>query len=189
MPSGKRGATNISEIKLWERQQGESSKAFAAFAAYRGMGAKRSCIKVAQEFSKNPTVILRWSRQWHWQQRILAWDNECARIAKEESAIEIREMKQRHIQISMYLQNRAVNAINELMPRAVSASAIAAFLRLGVDLERITRGEPTERTESKTEDITIRNFLSNMTPDELREIIGITNNGLHGGNTADEEIG
>ena len=43
--------------KPWERQKGESEKAYEAFAAYRDMGPERSITKVSQSLNKTRTLI------------------------------------------------------------------------------------------------------------------------------------
>jgi len=45
--------------ELWERQPGESSKAFEAFECYRGLGASRRLLKVSQQLVKSTTLLSR----------------------------------------------------------------------------------------------------------------------------------
>ena len=63
----------------WERQTGETAKAYAAFSVYRDMGVHRSLRRVAQESSKDPAQIFRWNKRHGWQQRIAAYDAEIDR--------------------------------------------------------------------------------------------------------------
>lgn len=55
------------DINPWERQEGESSKAFEAFVIYRDMGAKRTFTAVADTLHKSCTLIRRWKEQWDWE--------------------------------------------------------------------------------------------------------------------------
>lgn len=41
-----------SDVKPWERQEGESAKAFEAFTIYAGLGADRSLRAVAQQLGQ-----------------------------------------------------------------------------------------------------------------------------------------
>jgi hypothetical protein len=67
--SGKNGHKS-SEPKSWERQEGESDKAFEAFRCYLEMGPKRSIVAVAQRLSKSIPMIKRWSKRWKWVVRV-----------------------------------------------------------------------------------------------------------------------
>ena len=52
--------------KPWERQKGESEKAFEAFVTYRDMGEKRTLTAVAEKLQKSGTLIRRWKSAWDW---------------------------------------------------------------------------------------------------------------------------
>lgn len=65
----------------WERLPGESSPAFEAFRAYRDQPAgARSIRRVGRELDKSSSLVGRWSSDWHWQRRIVAFDDEQDRI-------------------------------------------------------------------------------------------------------------
>ena len=46
--------------KPWERQKGESEKAFEAFAAYRDLGEKRTISAVVKKLQKSRSLFDRW---------------------------------------------------------------------------------------------------------------------------------
>lgn len=71
------------EIRPWDRQPGETSKAYAAFVAYRDLGGERSYAKVARQLGKSTTLLDRWGRQNDWQSRTAAWDSMPARKTEE----------------------------------------------------------------------------------------------------------
>lgn len=62
----------------WERQSGESEKAYEAFRSYRDMGASRSLEAVAQKLHKSKTILGRWSSKFHWVKRCEAYDRHIA---------------------------------------------------------------------------------------------------------------
>ena len=56
----------------WERQEGESARAYEAFSLYRDMGASRSLAKVGQMLGKSRALMERWSVQHGWVDRVEA---------------------------------------------------------------------------------------------------------------------
>ncbi len=55
----------------WEKQPDESEPAFAAFRIYRDLEqGQRSITRVAQECTKERSLIARWSSRHSWQQRV-----------------------------------------------------------------------------------------------------------------------
>ncbi|MCX4266510.1 MAG: hypothetical protein OSJ64_06880 [Firmicutes bacterium] len=98
-------------LELWERQEGESAPAFQAFAAYRDMGAERSLAKVAQKLGKSKALMERWSSQWHWQERVLAYDNDLQKQQYAKAVKNSRKMAERHIDIALQMQVKALQAI------------------------------------------------------------------------------
>ena len=63
--------------EVWERQEGETSKAFAAFLLYRDLGRSRSLASASSIDGVN-TVKTRqfqlWSSKYNWVKRCQAWD-------------------------------------------------------------------------------------------------------------------
>lgn len=66
----------------WERQPGESSRAFEAFDRYRSLGPARSLRETAQSLPKNGKTIAEWSATWDWVERVTAWDDHVADQAR-----------------------------------------------------------------------------------------------------------
>jgi len=80
----------------WQRQKGESSKAFNAFCEYRDMGKKRTIAKVAEKLGKSVKNYEHMSRRNHWVVRARAYDNHTQRAHVEERVEAIRDMEKRH---------------------------------------------------------------------------------------------
>lgn len=59
----------------WERQEGETSKAYADFQVFLDMGPDRTLQKTAEQVSKSAQHIRRLSTQHGWQMRAAAWDS------------------------------------------------------------------------------------------------------------------
>lgn len=134
-------ANKTAKINAWERQQGESSQAYEAFAAYRDMGAERSITRVVQELNKSRALIGRWSKAWNWVERAREWDNELDRRAKAEAVKKYKDMTNRHVNLAMQLQKKAVEALEVLDLGELSPKEILAFIEKAAALERLNRTE------------------------------------------------
>lgn len=125
--------------KPWERQKGESEKAYEAFAAYRDMGPERSITKVSQSLNKTRALIGRWSSQWYWTERARAYDNELEKEARAKAVKDRKAMTDRHIGIAMQLQKKALEALGSLSVEDMSPKDIKEYIKMATDLERLNR--------------------------------------------------
>lgn len=131
----------------WERQRGESAKAFAAFCGYRDMGPRRSLRELARALSANKTTTYlaqlgEWSRRWNWVERVKAWDEELDKKAREAQLEEVRKMRERHVREAMSIQEMAIRRLKGMDPTELSANDVLRYFVEGTKLERISRGEP-----------------------------------------------
>ncbi len=84
-----------SGVDPWERQPGETGKAFAAFAEYRKMGPERAIRKVVQAVGQKDryaSVLEKWSARWGWVTRAAEWDSYEDRRERE-AVLEVAEKK------------------------------------------------------------------------------------------------
>ncbi len=125
--------------KPWERQKGESVQAFEAFVIYRNMGQERSLKAVAQQLSKSLPLIKRWSREKEWQERVRAYDNDLDSKARKKAIADRKAMTDRHINIAMQLQKKALEALGKLSVDEMSPKDIKEYIKMATDLERLNR--------------------------------------------------
>jgi hypothetical protein len=133
--------------EVWERQPGESSKAYAAFCIYRDLGTERSLDKALAAANKKPTNRRHWSRwmdKYNWLERARAYDDYLERKKREEKEKAILEMAERHARLAMAFQQRVAERLREINPSELSPSDMAKWLDTATKLERLSRGEPTE---------------------------------------------
>lgn len=69
--------------KPWDRQPGESPRAFEAFGIYARMGAARSNAAAARQLGKTTTLLNQWSAKHQWVKRAEAWDGHLNSITNE----------------------------------------------------------------------------------------------------------
>jgi len=138
-------------INPWERQPKETDVAFEAFAVYRDMGPERSVSKVAKKCSKNASLLNRWSSTHSWVSRSAAFDNEVDRRMREDLIKGVTTMRKKHVDIANAMIAKAVSALKILTAEEMSMRDITLAVDVAAKLERLSRGESTEKTESKTE--------------------------------------
>jgi len=135
----------------WERQKGESARAFEAFLVYLQMGPERSIRAVAQKCTKSVSLIRRWSSDNNWVERCRAWDNYLQREAKKAAVAEIRKMNQRHISMAQQIQDAVLQALIDLGSDIVTPQNFAAVVKLSTDLERQSMEAEAKETISSEE--------------------------------------
>ena len=67
-------AVASAEPKPWEQMRGESGAAYAAFLAYRDMGATRTYVATARSLRRHESLMRRWATRHRWQERAWRWD-------------------------------------------------------------------------------------------------------------------
>lgn len=125
--------------RTWERQPKESAKAYEAFQTYLSMGTSRSLVKVSKKLGKSEVLISRWSSAWKWQDRLRDYDNYLNRQELEEKRKALKKMQERHIQIAVMMQKKAVKALEELPEEYLDAKDILRFLVESTKIEKETR--------------------------------------------------
>jgi hypothetical protein len=135
-------------IQLWEKQIGESDKAFNAFVVYRDLPGLRTYQKAADKLGCSHTNVRQWASRWVWKNRVDAFD----RFADEEDRYAMAknrlEMRKRHANIGMTLQSLAVRGIQELQakvaagtPLGLEPAELSKFLDVGARMEARAYGE------------------------------------------------
>ena len=131
----------------WERRLRESAKAYAAFVVYRDLGAERSTAAVARSLGRSKTLIDRWSSRHGWVARARARDDEIDRQTTAAKLREAVEMEDRHGRAAVALQARALQALKDIQGDKVSPRDLTYMMDIAVKIERLSRGQPSERVE------------------------------------------
>lgn len=94
----------LSAPEEWERQQGESAKAYDAFIRYRSMDVQiRSIRRLGAEMGrKDNKILFQWSRRWRWVERVKAWDSHCDLISREAQLGRIRQAGEARVDVVLH---------------------------------------------------------------------------------------
>jgi len=168
---------------LWDQMPGESSKAFQAFSLYRDLGPSRCLDQASRNYHQRQRTetagtpprrpprasgtIRRWAERWNWSARALAWDQELERVKRTEQVAAVKEMGERHAREALMLQNKAVERLRLLRPEELKPRETLNFLVEAAKLERLARGEPTERVAEEHRFTDVKE----LTDDELARIV------------------
>ena len=139
----------------WDRQLGESSKAYAHFCVYRDAGATRSIRKMPSVSGCTSVVrqLNRWSSRWRWVERCQKYDDYLEHERRLQQEKERRAMHERHAKVALLGMNVAVKGLERLLSKvqsgkgAVAPGDLARLLDTTVKVERLARGEPTDSHE------------------------------------------
>ena len=131
----------------------ENTRQREAFNAYWQLGAGRSLERLRGQLPGSGTApslrtLAEWSRRFHWQARLADLDHQ-AGVADDAARIAaIRAMADRHAKEALLLQQNGAEWLGVMgADDATPEAAIRAIIE-GAKLERLARGEPTERTEA-----------------------------------------
>lgn len=141
-----------SDTKPWERQPKEGEKPYEAFVKYRDMGEKRALNAVAAELQKSYTLIRRWKETWNWEERVLAYDNELQKQAHKQAVKKAKNMADRHIDIALKMQLKALQALEGLNPEMIDPKNLISLIREATRLERENREDVVRMTEPVKEE-------------------------------------
>ena len=168
----------------------EKTRHRLAFDLYVRMGPGRSLEALHRDLQKDPSLIglkrapslstlEAWSSAFHWQARLLDLERQAAEQDREEQLKALRDMNERHAREGLALQQKGVERLGTLPPERLSASDAVRALVEGVRLERLARGEPTERQEVRS-DVEINTRLAALTDEELDRLIEYAEGALGG---------
>ena len=139
----------MAEVQPWERQEGESAKAYESFSIYRDMGAGRSLAKVGQEVGKSKKMMEKWSKTHKWVERAEQWDLEQDRLIRIELTKDIGAMRKRHADMAKAMLMKAARALQKIPDDEIKATDISRMVDVATKLERISRGDVGEVVEER----------------------------------------
>ena len=133
----------------------ESTRQRRAFDVYWRLGADRTLERLRETLSassRGPSLrtLAEWSRRGHWQNRLADLERR-AQAADDDARIEaIRAMTERQAQEALLLQQKGTKWLAAMGAEDATPEAAIRAIVDGAKLERLVRGEPTERTDQQT---------------------------------------
>lgn len=176
----------------------ETTRHRLAFDLYVRLGADRSLEALHDALEENPSLIglkrapsrstlEAWSSAFHWQDRLLDLERQATERDREQQLEALQEMAERHAKEGLALQQKGVERLQSLRPEELSPSDAVRALIEGVRLERLARGEPTDRIMQRGEESHGSIDLRKFTNEELRRLAELADR--HATGAGEEEPG
>jgi len=146
----------------WDRQEGESAKAYEAFMVYLELGDERSQQAVGKKLAKSRQLISRWSATYRWVERAVAYDTDIQRRAHAAAVKKKKRMAERHISIALQLQDKALAALAETKPQDIDPKVLVAMLREATKLERENRMEIVQESDPRKDNVGSASTLADV---------------------------
>jgi len=139
-------------VQPWERQPGETAKAFAAFRVYRSLDtSKRSLEAVAAKARTGPKTghgipgyIKDWSVGNNWVKRAAAYDDHLDEVRRRADERAIVEMSKKHAEGMRKIFDRGLGRINALDDEDLRGNLALELAVQGMKGERLARGLTTD---------------------------------------------
>lgn len=155
------------ERLLWERRKGEPAVAFRYFALYRDLGPHRSLAKVALDVKVSLDRLKELSARHGWVDRAEAYDDHIDAQLREARETERVRLERTHFGAGAALLGVALRRLNgvaaavgpggepiepvtRLDPNSLDAGDVARLMEVGVRVQRISSGLPTDLIKGST---------------------------------------
>ncbi len=162
----------------------EKTRHREAFELYWRMGGACTLEQLHAELeadgrAPNLRTIYEWSRLHHWQHQIAAMEQEAKQAEHEARIAALKEMYERQAKEALLLQQKGAEWLAAMGADDATADAAIRAVVEGAKLERLARGEPTDRQEVNGE-IGINARLAGLSDEELDRLLEYTEGALDG---------
>lgn len=130
------------EREPWERQKGESHRAWHAFQTYRDMGAgNRSARKVAEQLAISGALARRWSTDWNWVHRCEQYDHDEDKRFRAQMHRARMETARRHQRIASAGLAKVVQRLQSIDANTLTPSELIRWVDVLTEVERKSVGQ------------------------------------------------
>jgi hypothetical protein len=141
-----------------------------AFDRYLALGPSRSYSALAKTIGVSKQAVVQRATRERWKERALEIERK-AREAADRKAVETLEsMNARHLKIAQAMQSKALAALQSVVLNS-GADAMRG-LDMAVKLERLVRGEPSDRTAVAIEELIRKEYSRWMGPPDKESANG-----------------
>jgi len=143
-------------FESWERLRNESSKAFAAFCAFRDFGPERNIRKAVDSTEKDEGVRAKryrvwrnWCSEFKWRERAADFDRYIERIKQEELRKTIEAQGEMHRKVTGKMLDVVSKKLDTMNPEELTQGNVTEWVQTAIKAEREAAGLVT--IDSKAE--------------------------------------
>jgi glutamyl-tRNA reductase len=151
---------DVMPFECWERLDGESGAAYAAFCCFRDFGSERNIRKAVEEKFKGDDVSLiskqyktwrQWSMKYQWQKRAAEYDKYLERLKQAELRKTIEAQGEKHRQVTGKMLDVVSKKLDGMNPDDLTQSAVTEWVNTAIKAEREAAGlvSANGKTEAK----------------------------------------
>ena len=123
------------KMKLWERQPGETNKAFSAFCRYRDLPTEDRSVAAAWGRKKGGKQWERWCASHNWVNRAAEHDSDLASRRRERMAKELERAQDKALTLIRAGLEMVEKRLEGMDPEELAAGQIPAALKTLIELE------------------------------------------------------
>ncbi len=161
---------NLPRPYPWERQSGESPASFEVFQRYLAMGSARNISELGRQEGRDLGGL---AHEHRWTARADAWARYVDEVRSEAVLDEVAEMARRHIRAANIGIEDLLDQLGKLRAKHSDSQRaemrhqeIARALEVYTKVERLARGEPTDRVVQNMD-------VSRMTQEEVDQLAAL----------------
>lgn len=176
----------------WERLPGETARQYECFCAYRDMRylekpkkpggvvrpdftVRRSIRGLAEQLGVTRKSLEPMSAKFDWVARAEEYDSYILDCVAAQNTAQIVKMHEKHAAIAEQMLRKATGRLLTMADEDMDANAVVRMVDVGVKVERLSRGEPTEnRTVTHGGSLEVDNAtradLSALSDEELSKL-------------------
>jgi hypothetical protein len=152
----------------WEKLNGESSLAFAAFCAFRDLGAERNIRKAVEVLEldegkreKRYRVFRNWSTQFRWRERAADYDRYIEKLKQAEQRKTIEAQGEKHREVTGKMLDVCSKKLDTINPSELTQGNLPVWVETAIKADREAADliSPNGRTEHKQGEL---NFVSDF---------------------------
>ena len=145
----------------WERLPGETARQYECFCAYRDMRylekpkkpggivrpdftVRRSIRGLAEQMGVTRKSLEPMSAKFDWVARAEEYDSYILDCVAAQNTAQIVKMHEKHAAIAEQMLRKATSRLLTIPDTDIDANAVVRMVDIGVKVERLSRGEPTE---------------------------------------------
>jgi len=131
----------------WEQLTGESTGAFAAFCAYRDLGAERNIRKAVESIEKSAEAIGKryrvwrnWSNQYRWRERTADYDRYIENLKQTELRKTIEAQGEKHREVTAKMLDVVSKKLDTMNPEELTQGNLTEWVETAIKADREIAG-------------------------------------------------